>query len=543
MSRFLWIIFLFASTCAAQLCPFSNGTSSNETLKEEFAPSTFTVGEVGTAYLVDADQGYLLTANHVLEQLAVAHKPFEIWYAAPDTSTPKRYGFTIKKQMAELDLALIKINDPIPTSFHQLRPLDISFKLPDADTHLFAMGYPNYGGQAQVFFRSGEAKLNSLTPGQMLEVEQLAEGGNSGGPLLNDNGYVIGTCEEETEKNKIGRYLPMVRSTPIFSEMPVSRRMLEIESQLEAKQLNEDDLKHLLQHRSDSPTNLELYLWSKRVVSSPVLTALIKPHLQCPLIPALVARGLLEVAYLYWPVAGASAKVAISLGMGEQEFKLGRDATALEFAKNASELASQAGDVDEKVAALLLEGRVQERSGFLDASRSAYTQAVVAATSPVMTEQASSMLPEALLGLARVEVQLGDGKDAIANYQKALNIYARGDGKQGQHDTLVALAELQARKGRYREAEDFLNRAIAVTSEPTLKASSLYQLGSIQLEQGQTAEAVGNFQKAISLAPGSQIASDSANALAAAQVLDSKHSIDWAGPSPLDEQKIKQQQF
>jgi len=45
----------------------------------------------------------------------------------------------------------------------------------------------------------------------------------------------VGTCQQQSEENKIGRYLPMASMLSLFADLPVSGRMLNLESELESK--------------------------------------------------------------------------------------------------------------------------------------------------------------------------------------------------------------------------------------------------------------------------------------------------------------------
>jgi len=158
--RYLLILSLLSCSTSAQLCTgFRGGALSDQSLKQEYGPSVFTVGELGTAYLVDATQGYLVTANHVLDDLPAAKKPLEVWAALPESVSHKTIPFVISKRDLKLDIALLKIKDPVPTEIQKLRPLDIASDVPDLDTHLFVMGYPVYGHQGQVFSPGWKCKV------------------------------------------------------------------------------------------------------------------------------------------------------------------------------------------------------------------------------------------------------------------------------------------------------------------------------------------------------------------------------------------------
>lgn len=522
-----------------QLCTgFRGGSLSDQALKQEYASSVFTVGEMGTAYLVDS-RGYLVTANHVLNDLAEAKKPLEVWVAVPDSRSHKVFSFVIIKRDVDSDIALLKIQDPVPEAIQNLRPLDISSIVPDLDTTLFVMGYPVYGHQGEVFLRSGDAKFNSLTPAGMMEVEQLTEGGNSGGPLLNNNGYVVGTCEQQSEQNKIGRYLPIARTLSLFDDIPVSERMLNLEDRLVRKTLDENDLKQLLAHSSASPTNLEFYLWAKRVTASSSLTALVRPHLRCPIIPALLERGILEALYLFYTEAENSQRAQISLALGDREYRLGHDSTALQYAKNASALVTNSReDIETKIGSLLLQGKAEERMNLVAKARKSYLDAFELAKSPaggiadVHGSASPSLWAQAAAAEAGAAAKSGRDDEAYRYFAQAEDLYKDLGDRQGQYDTNLGIARLKLQQGDYYMAERFTQQAIAVAPDDQRAAYAWYQLGAMLLTTGNGPKAVDSYRHVIALAPKSQFAADVQKLIAAQDTEKGQPPIVLPPPRP-----------
>jgi hypothetical protein len=123
--------------------------------------------------------------------------------------------------------------------------------------------------------------------------------------------------EEEAEQNKIGRYVPVSSVLGVFQSIPVSQRMLDIEGDILSGKLSSSDLKRILQQPSTSPSNLELYLWSKRLgdnlKSSPKLLIAIRPFLHCPIFPALWERALPDATQQLYPFAEDTDKAKANL--------------------------------------------------------------------------------------------------------------------------------------------------------------------------------------------------------------------------------------
>lgn len=138
-------------------------------------PRNFTTG--GTAFLIDG-RGYLITNAHVLQgKGVVVNKNGE------DLTTTIAY---IDK---EKDLALLKIDDK---AFKPVTALPYSFTKNNFDlgVDIYTLGYP----RDVIVYNSGYISATSGHEGDTssLQISLPANPGNSGGPVLNKNGEVVG---------------------------------------------------------------------------------------------------------------------------------------------------------------------------------------------------------------------------------------------------------------------------------------------------------------------------------------------------------------
>jgi S1-C subfamily serine protease len=133
----------------------------------------------GTSFLIDA-KGYLVTNAHVVEggrNIAVQNNKGD------------NYNAEIAYIDLKRDIAILKIDDP---SFKQLALIPYTFNKSSIDLAepLFTLGYP----RNEIVY--GEGYLSSKTGynGDTLtcQIEVAANPGNSGGPVFNNNGEVIG---------------------------------------------------------------------------------------------------------------------------------------------------------------------------------------------------------------------------------------------------------------------------------------------------------------------------------------------------------------
>jgi serine protease Do len=132
----------------------------------------------GTGFLIDS-KGYLVTKAHVIagaKNIAVqnsAGKDMVVSVAFVDESR---------------DLAILKIKDP---AFHAV-PLPYSIRKKDAELadQIFTLGYP----RNEIVYGEGYLAARTGYNGDTLscQIAIAANPGNSGGPILNRNGEVIG---------------------------------------------------------------------------------------------------------------------------------------------------------------------------------------------------------------------------------------------------------------------------------------------------------------------------------------------------------------
>lgn len=304
-------------------------------IHQEFSPAVVRMQDVGTAYLIDSENGYLLTASHVLNDLAGKNEDMRVIMGQPPYS---EFSFKVVKQFDpnDTDVALLQLVPP--NAMRNTRALDIAFLVPDYDSPLFAMGYPQYGGQAQIILKDGGVSFAGSTPGGIIEINHTTEGGDSGGVLVDEYGDAIAICEEQTAHNAKGRYLPLVSINKILDEIPVSNRMKQLEDQIINGQIDMDSLKQELKKTSKSPSNLEIYIWTQKVNKSPEFMNKIAPYVNCPLLQAFSERHILDAITPFMGRLDPVGKSRANYEMAQKEYSLGNYDEAKKFAqKSASE--------------------------------------------------------------------------------------------------------------------------------------------------------------------------------------------------------------
>jgi len=134
----------------------------------------------GSGFIISAD-GYVVTNNHVVEHAS------EIGVILQDG---KRYEATIKGRDPKTDLALLKVNTDAPLPFVELGDSDSA----RVGEWVVAVGNPfGLGGTVTAGILSARGRdIQSGPYDDYLQVDAPINRGNSGGPLFNNRGQVIG---------------------------------------------------------------------------------------------------------------------------------------------------------------------------------------------------------------------------------------------------------------------------------------------------------------------------------------------------------------
>jgi len=133
----------------------------------------------GTSFMVDAS-GYLVTSAHVLKG---AHKVYV------QNVEGKDFLAEIIDQDNDADIAILKINDPDFTGVGSL-PYGFSKKKTDLSEPVYTLGFP----KDEIVYNEGYLSAQTGLEGDTMscQITISANPGNSGGPVFNKNGEVIG---------------------------------------------------------------------------------------------------------------------------------------------------------------------------------------------------------------------------------------------------------------------------------------------------------------------------------------------------------------
>lgn len=155
---------------------------SNQIINKDRIPKIPTDANVksgGTSFMIDA-KGYLVTNAHVIGN-----------YKNVVVQNSKEHEFKarIVKIDPVRDLAILKIEDPDFTAFNLL-PYGFKNSGADLGEEIFTLGYP----RDEIVYGEGYMSAKTGFNGDTLacQIAVAANPGNSGGPVINKNGEVVG---------------------------------------------------------------------------------------------------------------------------------------------------------------------------------------------------------------------------------------------------------------------------------------------------------------------------------------------------------------
>jgi tetratricopeptide (TPR) repeat protein len=150
----------------------------------------------GTGWVVDAGKKLVITNNHVIDGFDAADVYFPVAINGKIDTDPQHYKTSIKVKVVDRDLtrdlAILQL-DSIPAGVQSLKLATVSAEPGDA---LRTVGSLPVGSEGLWGTAVGEVRLvtpHRINGGTVMEIESTipTNGGNSGGPIVNDRGEVV----------------------------------------------------------------------------------------------------------------------------------------------------------------------------------------------------------------------------------------------------------------------------------------------------------------------------------------------------------------
>lgn len=170
-------------------------------------------GEFGvstTAGFVASDNGHIFTVAHGLTECTKRKQKYLRVRFWNNPSVP--YRAAILRMDTVLDAAILQV----PNAPKDIEPLDVDLSIQPQGSHVIAIGHPQllYWSISDGMVSSDRLWTNPLR--HLIQVSAPIIPGNSGGPILNDEGYVIGVASFYLDgSSTLGFIVPMDTFTQI----------------------------------------------------------------------------------------------------------------------------------------------------------------------------------------------------------------------------------------------------------------------------------------------------------------------------------------
>jgi S1-C subfamily serine protease len=155
----------------------------------------------GTGALVSRN-GDIVTNQHVIEDAykAEGQELVGVWFKPRQGLRPTKDDMLVARVVAtssQQDLALVRLVRPLPS---EVSPIPLSSSMPEIGQDVFVIGHPK-----EYFWSFTQGIVSQIRPGYRwsyddrsprmgttIQTQAPVNPGNSGGPLLNDDGAIVG---------------------------------------------------------------------------------------------------------------------------------------------------------------------------------------------------------------------------------------------------------------------------------------------------------------------------------------------------------------
>jgi Trypsin-like peptidase domain len=490
---------------------FQPGEMNETSLTSEFKGSVLRLQipgslDSGTGYLVDSINGYVITAFHVVASVKTG--------TTIDVTSPSRGLNGVKltaslvKSLATLqadgtvkgvDLALLQLTNPALLS--ELRPVDISLRYPSVDQTLYAMGYPQLGDEPNTTFSEQLVKFMAAPSDGSIQVTQAIFGGNSGGPLLDPSGSVIGTCRESVGiGSAVARYVPMSDGEALLDLIPLSDRMKSLDQKIKEGSISESDLKDILVKNSKNPSNIELYAWARVLMANrdQYASASTRKLLQCPM-RALMQRGMDDLVIELSQFADLETVGNANFAIAERMISRGQPLLAESHVQAAASSFTAMNDPVGTYRSAMLSTRIQLAIGSTSAAASQSSKVLTHINSLSEKDKATALSIAADIDIAR-----GNSNAAIIKLNQASQYSVAAHRVTMAAGFMTASADLSLKLSKPLDAETALAKASTLyhsVNDVFGEAETVYKLVGVESVLGNSAASAQNLKNYLALDP------------------------------------------
>jgi outer membrane protein OmpA-like peptidoglycan-associated protein len=402
---------------------------------------------LGTAFLIDSQRGYVLTAFHVVEPAVTS--PGVTIYASSSRLPSKTFTLKMINHLSNPeDVAILELTDASDIKAVHLQALDIAFHFLPKGSRYFTIGYP----RGKKTPNDQEAELQGFDDNRhVLDVKQDVDEGTSGSPLVDENGAVVGIATDMLNKSE-ALYTPLVDLEELFEKLHYDSAIKDLDEKVLGKPEEGVRLALIQQLKwiSGGTTNVELYEYARHIHQNRARYESSRFYFICPILEAYSDRRLgdsqfvQEIASLFSPQIQAK----MLLDSADQNMFLGRPRIAEQLARGSLELYDKLNDQS---------GRAAASQSFAVASVETHDYPQAAD----LLEKAVAMNPhnaEANFYLGKAYLGQGQWEKASAQLQSALNEFQAANDKASEGAVYTTFAELSAHQGNFPEAMQYVRK-------------------------------------------------------------------------------------
>jgi tetratricopeptide (TPR) repeat protein len=409
---------------------------------------------VGTGYLIDAERGYVLTADHVVG--GAAGSPKSTIDGESIGLPDKKLKLKIVARREDQDTALLQVTNRDLIREAKLRPFEIALHFLPEGTEYVTIGYP----RGKDLPNRQTAEWQGIHEGDgRLDVKQDVDEGSSGSPLIDENGAVVATCVQEIGRGE-ALYTPLLDVEDLLQSISPDARSDWLDRTIRGKAPLAQTQRLLIQKLkwiSTNLMNLEFYAWAHQASTHKKDYESVRPYLECPVLEALSDRRLADSRSVQIIAGLSSANLGASLTLksAKQDLLLGRTAQAEAKSQQASLAFQQLKDPQRQAEALAISAQANLwQKQFENASKDSQSAVQLYPSDPVN----KVYLAQAYAGLGKLDAASSTARDAAQHLSGT-------DNRGGEAFALKTWGEIEARQGNFTAASEHLKQSSKLFGE------------------------------------------------------------------------------
>ncbi len=336
--------FIFNSSfCQSPCGPFWRADgASKQIIESEFKSSVVKIrceDSTGTGFFIDNENGYLITAAHVIEK-TISDSTVPITFESEFLLSTYKANLVDFIYERNNDLALLKVaTNHLDKITNRVGRLDLSLNLPRSKNH-FVIGYSRGDDRIATVKELDVVRLAERNELKVIEAQGSGYPGDSGAPLISDQGLVYGVAKSRIDATT-SFYTSSAGLKKLLKKMELRNLTNSIINDLVNGEITAQELELALKPtfpRENKMSNLDLYHLALNIGVNWKKLPRISNLFYCPIGPAYLHREIYDAFSFLRSVVAKEDIARSELKIGEREYLLGNIDSAIGHLDNASNL-------------------------------------------------------------------------------------------------------------------------------------------------------------------------------------------------------------